>query len=137
VPFRVNAGDGWSEEHRADPDGWIEVGIPADDSKSHVEIEWAKESPEDTTYLFFREIFVEDRSSDERALAERRLHNLGYSGTGDEFEDSVGAFQDDYSIAEDGLLPDASLPPLTKARLEAIYDTDCDAQRPPRPGAAS
>ncbi len=110
---------------QADSDAWLEFDAPSACGVT-VLVEWGAASG-DGPFPYTRDIFVEC-VGDEQQVAQQRLHNLGY-GTDENLEVAAASFQTDYEVPELGLDDEGGLPPLTRARLEKIWQEDCEATR--------
>jgi len=115
------------------PDGWVTVPLPTDSCPDRIHIEWGAKRP-DGTFPFAQDIFVDCDDGQERAQAGNKLSNLGYAaGSDDQYLQAVLQFQQDYAIAEKGLGDGGQLQPQTHDKLWSLFDSDCDATRPPPP----
>jgi hypothetical protein len=110
---------------QADGDAWLEFDAPSVCGAS-VLVEWGALDA-NGPFPYTRDIFVEC-AGDEQQVAQQRLRNLGY-GTDEDLEVAATSFQTDYEVPEAGLDDEGGLPPLTRARLEKIWQEDCDATR--------
>lgn len=127
VYARVHAKAG-AEVLAADDDGWIAVSLPLV-CPPFVTVEWGATSP-DGPFPFMRKLVPDCTPTDEELKARARLHNLGYDLEEMHLEQAVRCFQLQYDVdaePEPIGLSDGALPPATAAKLDAIYEGECDA----------
>jgi outer membrane protein OmpA-like peptidoglycan-associated protein len=108
-------------------DGWVIVRLYRPNPPTRVALRWGQ-LPNQTTYDYQHEIVVQLKAGDERQEVATKLHNLGYPSSSDaEYDAAVRVFQSDYQTQETGFSSTGSLPPNTRARLDRIYGSQCDA----------
>ncbi len=135
VPYRITLGQ-TAGPAGTSADGWVTVALPENSCPDRILVEWGTPAA-DGSFPFAQEVAVACGAGTDRVQAGARLSNLGYQvGSDDLFRSAVLQFQDDYQLSEHGIAADGRIPAETKAKLDAIFDGDCDATRPP-PESAS